>query len=375
MPALDGILILDLTRLLPGAVATGWMRQFGAEVIKIEQPGVGDYARTLLSKGENPTFTATNRGKRSIALDLKTPGGKQAFQRLAAHADIVMEGFRPGVMDRLGAGWETLRALYPTLIYVSLTGYGPDGPYAALAGHDLNYLSLAGVLDLIGPAQGAPVVPGVQIADLAGGSMQAVIGMLLALQARQRTGQGQRVDISMTDGAAALLTVPLAAYRATGSVPRRGSETLSGGLACYCVYEAAGGTYISVGALEAKFWATLCRELGVPELIDDQMKPQPRQSEMKAVLAARFREKTAEEWFQLLGDKECCVTPVRTVAEAAADPHFQRGEIGAIPRLSATPAQPAGRPPALGENTDEVLLRFGFGADEVEQLRQQGAIA
>ncbi len=375
MTALQGTVILDLTRLLPGAVATDWMRQFGAEVIKIEQPGIGDYARTLMTKGENPTFAATNRGKRSIALDLKTAGGKQTLERLAAQADILIEGFRPDVMDRLGAGYESLRKVNPRLIYVSLTGYGPDGPYAALAGHDLNYLSLAGVLDLIGPAQGAPVVPGIQIADLAGGSMQAVIGMLLALQARQRTGEGQRVDISMTDGAAALLTVPLAAYRATGSVPRRGAEMLSGGLACYSVYEAAGGTYVSVGALEAKFWATLCRELGVPELIEDHMKPEPRQGEMKAVLAARFREKTAEEWFELLGRKECCVTPVRTVAEAAADPHFQRGEIGAIPRMSATPAASADRPPKLGENTDELLLRFDFGVEEVELLRSQGAIA
>lgn len=374
MKALEGIVILDCTRLLPGAVATNWMRQFGAEVIKIEQPGVGDYARTMFSQGENPTFTATNGSKRSLALDLKHPRGKEAFLRLVPHADIVIEGFRPGVMDRLGVGYAALEALHPRIIYVALTGYGPDGPYADLAGHDVNYLSLAGVLDLIGEAGGPPVIPGIQIADLAGGSMQAVIGMLLALAARERTGRGQRVDVSMTDGAAALLTVALGAFRASGHVARRGEEILSGGLACYSVYECAGGRYVSVGALEKKFWETLCRELGLEHLIPDHLKPD-RQAALKQELAAKFREKPAEEWFRILGSKETCVTPVRTVAEAVADPHFTAHPIGLVPRMSDTPPEPGGRPPALGEHSGEVLARFGFAAGEIAELRRAGAVA
>lgn len=374
MKALAGVVILDCTRLLPGAVATNWMRQFGAEVIKIEQPGIGDYARTMFSKGENPTFTATNGSKRSLALDLKHPRGKAAFLRMVPNADIVIEGFRPGVMDRLGVGYAALEAVNSRIIYAALTGYGPDGPYADLAGHDVNYLSLAGVLDLIGPAGGAPVIPGIQIADLAGGSMQAVIGMLLALAARERTGRGQRVDISMTDGAAGLLTVALGALRATGHVSRRGEEILSGGLACYSVYECADGRYVSVGALEKKFWETLCRELGLDHLIPDHLKPD-RQAALKQELAAKFREQPAEEWFRVLGFKETCVAPVRTVAEAAADPHFAAHPIGMVPRMSDTPPETAGRPPALGEHTDAVLARFGFDADEVADLRREGAVA
>ncbi|MGH9672219.1 MAG: CaiB/BaiF CoA transferase family protein, partial [Bryobacteraceae bacterium] len=201
---LDGIVILDLTRLLPGAVATQRLAAQGAEVIKIEEPGAGDYARRMppLIDGVGAVFLRTNAGKKSVALNLKDPRGREALLRLAAIADVLVEGFRPGVMDRLGLGCETLHTRYPHLIYASLTGYGSDGPRSAWAGHDVNYLATAGVLDLIGPAGGPPVIPGVQIADIAGGSLQLIIGILLALLDRQRTGHGCRVDVSMTDGLA-----------------------------------------------------------------------------------------------------------------------------------------------------------------------------
>ena len=347
MTALDGLTVLDLTRLLPGAVATQWLADFGATVIKIEQPGAGDYARrNFLDGAENPIFAMINRGKKSVAIDLKDAQGAQAFLRLAKKADVVIEGFRPDVMDRLGLGYETLRAMNPRLIYVALTGYGAEGKYASLAGHDINYLALAGVLDLIGAKDGAPAPAGIQIADLAGGSMQAVIGILLALEARHRTGRGQRVGVSMFAGSAAMMPVPVAALKA-GLPARRGSDLLNGGYACYQVYAAAEGTYVAVGALEPKFWSNLCRELGCEDLIAEQFAPD--QSKLKARLAGIFLEASAEDWFTRLGAKDCCLTPVRRLKDAIQD-----YPSGPIPELSETPGVAAKGAPALGEHNREL---------------------
>lgn len=345
MTALDGIRVLDLTRLLPGAVATQWLADFGAEVIKIEQPGIGDYARqSFIDGSENAIFPLTNRGKKSVEIDLKDAAGKQAFLKLARTADVVIEGFRPDVMDRLGVGYEVLRKENPRLIYAALTGYGAEGKFAALAGHDLNYLALSGVLDLMGPGN-APALAGIQIADLAGGSMQAVIGILLALAARERTGCGQRVDVSMFAGSCALMPVPLAGFLSSGRAPRRGDELLSGRYACYQIYAAAQGSFVTVGALEPKFWANLCRELGCEEMIarqfDDQQEP------VKARLQEIFRSSTAEQWFERIGAKDCCVAPVRNLQDAIAD-----YPSSPIPRLSETPGVAQGRAPRLGEHND-----------------------
>jgi alpha-methylacyl-CoA racemase len=346
--ALGGITVIDLTRLLPGAVATQWLADFGADVIKIEQPEIGDYARRgFVDGGENPIFGLTNRGKKSVEIDLKDGRGREAFLKMAATADVVIEGFRPDVMDRLGLGYEVLRANNPRLIYAALTGYGRDGKYSALAGHDINYLALSGVLDLMGSKDQAPSLSGIQIADLAGGSMQMVIGILLALAARERTGRGQRVDVSMFDGSCAMMPVPVSML-AAGTVPVRGNDMLSGRYACYQVYAAAGGSYVAVGALEPKFWANLCRELGREDLIADQYGPD--QQGKKAALAEEFAKATNEEWFARLGSKDCCVTPVRSVKDAFAD------YPGApIPALSETPGRAEGRPPKLGEHNGEFL--------------------
>ena len=344
MTPLDGLTVLDLTRLLPGAVATQWLVDFGAEVVKIEQPGIGDYAR------EHSIFEFTNRGKKSVSLDLKDARGKHAFLRLASKADVVIEGFRPDVMDRLGVGYEVLRNENSRLIYVALTGYGASGKYSALAGHDINYLSLAGVLDLMGEKDGPPSLAGIQIADLAGGSMQSVIGILLALQARERTGKGQRVDVSMFAGSAALMAVPVAGFLATGDPPVRGDDRLSGRYACYQIYRAAQGTFVAVGALEPKFWQNLCRALDREDFIADQYAPEPRQAEMKSKLAARFAEATAEDWFKRLGAKDCCLTPVRNLKDAIADYPQQP-----IPLLSETPGRTRGSAPRLGEHDREIL--------------------
>ena len=309
--ALEGIRVLDLTRLLPGAVATEWLAEFGAEVIKVEQPPLGDYARASYTA----LFEETNRGKKSVELDLKIQ--KELFLKLVRNADVLVEGFRPGVMERLGLGYEALNALNPRLIYVALTGYGNDGPHALLAGHDVNYLAMSGVLDLIRAEDGTPVIPGVQIADLAGGSMQAVIGILLAMEARRKSGRGQRVEVSMTDGLNALLPVA----RAQGPV-----KLLSGKYACYRVYAAAENSFVAVGALEPKFWANLCKELECEELIERQFAAD--QSGLIAVLVGKFKAATAEEWFERIGAstiRSCYERPLRA-AQGEAVFWFAAGE-------------------------------------------------
>lgn len=317
---LQGITVLDLTRLLPGATATAYLVEHGAEVIKIEQPGEGDYARTLAPE----VFRATNAGKKSVAINLKDPRGRELLTRMAERADILVEGFRPGTMARLGLSYETLRGVNRRLIYASLTGYGQTGPYAGLAGHDVNYLALGGVLGL-----NDHVIPGVQIADLAAGSMRAVMAILLALLERAKTGEGRHLDISMLEGVKSLLTVPLATYRATG---REGcEEVLSGRYACYNVYQASDGRWLAVGALEPKFWGELCRQLGCEDLIAQQFAEGECRGQVKERIAAIFRTRTAGEWFEALRAFDCCVTPVRTISEVAAE--MPEPDVGHVPAL------------------------------------------
>ena len=357
MRPLDGLVVLDLTRLLPGAAATMQLANFGAEVVKIEEPGRGDYGRWIppYLDGEGAVFHMVNRGKKSVALDLKSDSGREAFLKLVRTADVVVEGFRPGTMQRLGLSYETLRAANERLIYVSITGYGQEGPWAAMAGHDINYLALGGALDLNGACGGPPVVPGIQIADLAGGAMQAVTGVLLALAARAKTGRGQAVDVSMVDGVACLLPMALGFHAATGQLPVRGDSVLAGRYACYRVYEAADGRWLAVGALEPKFWQALCRALECEQFIAEQFAESPRREQVVAELARIFRTRTAEEWFERLRPADACVTPVRNVAEVAAQCGLRRGDSVVAPKLSDTPGRLGGPPPRLGEHTREVL--------------------
>jgi alpha-methylacyl-CoA racemase len=332
MKSLEGITVLDLTRLLPGAVATQYLVRHGAEVIKIEQPGTGDYARRM----NPPLFARTNAGKKSVVLDLKDTEGTNLLLALAARADVLVEGFRPGVMERLGLGYETVREVNAGLIYVSLTGYGRHGPWSTLAGHDINYIAMGGLLGL-----NLPVIPGVQIADLAGGSMQTVIEILMALHLRRATGTGQFVDVSMTAGVTSLLAIPLAQYADSGQEPIAGKELLSGRYACYNLYEAGDGRWLAVGALEPKFWAELCRRLGCGELTGAQF-DEARQDDMKARLASIFRNNDAASWFASLREGDCCVTPVRSVGEVAEE----------LPLEDLPPA------PALGEHNGEILAQL-----------------
>jgi crotonobetainyl-CoA:carnitine CoA-transferase CaiB-like acyl-CoA transferase len=302
MRPLDGIRVLDLTRLLPGDGAMRMLSSFGAEIVPVKQP----------------------------EFDLKTPAAKERFLELVRGADVLAESNRPGVMARLGAGYETLREINERLIYVAITGYGQAGPYAALAGHDANYLARAGVLDVTGIRDGCPTIPGVQIADLAGGSMQAVIGILLALVERQKTGRGQMVDVSMMHGALWMMAIPLMLH-GQGRPTARGASFLTGRYACYRLYDAADGRWLSVGALEPKFWANVCRLLGCEEFIADQFTEGWRQQEIINRVAEIFRTRTAPEWMGFFGGEDVCVAPVRTVEEVVAE----FGGLPVIPKMSS----------------------------------------
>jgi crotonobetainyl-CoA:carnitine CoA-transferase CaiB-like acyl-CoA transferase len=366
--ALAGLRVLDLTRLLPGGYCTLLLADHGADVIKVEDTGAGDYARA-----DPASFASLNRGKRSVQLDLKSDGGRAAFLRLVADADVVVESFRPGVMDRLGVGYSVLQSVRPSLVYCAITGYGQDGPLRSRAGHDLNYLARTGVLALSGDADGPPVMASAQIADVAGGALMAAFGVLAAL----RSGSGQFVDISMADGALSLLAMPFAGMLAGGDVPRRGSIVLGGRLVCYRVYACADG-YVSMGALEPKFWAAFCRGVERSDLIPHQFDAPGSWAhrEVSAVLASRTR----AEWEAFNASHDCCLEPVLELDEVARDEHvLSRGMIAdgllATPvRLSSTPASSTrGGPPGLGEHTAQVLAEAGYSEAEIAALRESGA--
>ncbi len=309
-PLLAGVRVLDLSRLLPGPLCTLYLAQMGAEVIKIEEPG-GEYAR-----GMPELFAQVNRGKKSVTLDLRKPDHVAKFKALVPDADVVVESFRPGVMERYGCGYEELRKLNPRLVYAALTGYGQNGPYRDLAGHDTNYLSLAGVLDQTGAEGAAPAPCNVQIADVAGGSLNCVIGILAALFGARASGVGTFVDVAMLDGALALQVSALAALRTLGHSNPRGTDTFTGGLPNYNIYECADGKHLALGALEPKFFAKLCAAVNRPDLAGKPLLPGTAGAGLRAELAALFRTRTRDDWAQSLLFTDACVTPVLTVEEA-----------------------------------------------------------
>jgi len=386
--ALQGLRVLDLSRLLPGPFATQVFADFGADVVKIEEPGRGDYLRGFapLRNGESLFFLNLNRNKRSVALNLKEPGGLEAFVRLAATADVVVESFRPGVMDRLGAGYDALREVNPRLVYCALTGYGQDGPLSQQAGHDINYLGFSGALALLRDPEGRPVVPGFQLADVGGGAMTGCVGILLALLARERTGSGQFVDAAMVDGVAPWLAYPWA-FR--GEAAEAVGPNLSGEYPCYAVYEAADGRYLAVGALEPVFWERLCRHLGRPEWVGLQFVGGEERRALFAALGELFRSRPRDHWAAEFTLVDCCVTPVLELEELEDHPHWSaRGlvrrlavsGVGEVPvlgppvRLCGTPAAGLRAPPGLGEHTDALLAEVGYGADDLAGLRARGAV-
>ena len=378
MTALAGLRVLDLSRLLPGGFCSLLLADFGADVIKVEDTGAGDYLRA-----DGPAFLALNRGKRSVRLDLKSPGGRDALLALARGADVLLESFRPGVMDRLGVGYERLRQENPRLVYCAVTGYGQDGPFAARAGHDTNYLARIGLLDLTGDRDGPPVQAGGQIADLGGGALMAAFGVMAALRERDRSGQGQLVDVSMTDGALSWLAMVAARALAGQPVPGRGEDPLAGGLICYRPYRCADG-WVAFGALEPKFWRAWCTGLGRDDLADRQFEPVG--SETHRELEAVFAERTQAEWEAFNDEHDCCLEPVLALDEALDSELVRAREmvvevegervLGTPVKLTRTPADPtrAGAP-APGGDTDAVLAEAGYGPDEIAALRAAGAVA
>lgn len=326
---LDGIIILDLTRLLPGPMATMHLADMGATVIKIEDKGVGDYARTMshVRHALSQLFIAVNRGKDLLRLDLKHPEDRERFLQMVETADVVVESFRPGVMDRLGVGWGVLKARNPALVMCAITGYGQDGPLAYTAGHDINYIACSGILAQNCGPDGRPVLPNLQIGDLLGGAQSACQGILAALLAAKTSGRGRFVDISMTDAALAHSIMPLLALNHTGHTAAPARDFLTGGLPCYNVYRTSDQRYMAVGALELKFWQTCCEMIGRDDLkerhwacgqaigSDDAMMVRDQLDEI-------FAQRTQAEWTALFTPADCCVSPVLTLEEALAHPHF-----------------------------------------------------
>ncbi len=359
---LEGVRVLDLTRLLPGPYATQILLELGAQVDKCEDPRAGDYLRLMPPHASdshmNVTFVALNRGKRSIVLDLKDERGKEAFRRLVCGYDVLVEGFRPGVMESLGLGPDTLRSLHPRLVYCSISGYGQDGPLRDRAGHDLNYLARAGVLGLSGPPAGPPAVPPVQIADLAGGGQRAVIAILAALIGRGDDGEGREIDVSMCEGAMALAAFGLTTSLA-GWDSRFGQGGLAGGVAVYGTYRTKDGRYVALACLEPKFWARFCDGVGLDP--DPQaLVPGPHQREWAEKIGAVIGTGTRSEWEAFNDAHDCCLEPVWEPQELASDPQHRHRGIRVQGQLGFTPFGPAkGEAPMHGQHTSEILAEVG----------------
>jgi crotonobetainyl-CoA:carnitine CoA-transferase CaiB-like acyl-CoA transferase len=400
MRPLDDIKVLDLTRLAPGPHCTMVLADLGADVLKIEEVADPSGRRAQQGAGRTIDFQAIgfldphdprnplNRGKRSIGLNLKSQAGRRIFLQLAEGADIVVEEFRPGVAQRLGIDYPTLQARNRRLIYCAITGYGQAGPWATVAGHDINYLSMAGLLSHLGPAGGPPVVPRNLVADYAGGALQGVIGILAALVARQRTGEGQFVDVSMTEGTLSLLGAALAFKTCGGQGPARGCGALDGAAPFYGVYATRDERWLSVGAIEPWFFANLCRALDLPQLIDLQFSREHWPT-MRRTLADVFVTRTRDEWCSLLSAMDTCVTPVLDLDEVADHPqHRARGalvdvglpggaaitQVAPTPRLSATPASISRAAPHRYEHSQEVLESLGYDKAAIESLRGDGVV-
>ena len=388
---LKGVRILDLTRLYPGPLGTMILADMGAEVIKIEDLNTPDYMRFYppYIESESAGFLAVNRSKRSLALNLKATKGVDIFFSLLKTADIVIEQFRPGVLKELGIGYDDARKIKTDIIYVSITGYGQNGPYAQDAGHDINYIGYAGILAATGSLETGPVIPGPQLADVAGGAYMAIIACLSALWSREKTGQGQSVDVSMLDAVLPLMTLQMAHYQATKTTFAPGEPPLSGGFACYGAYQCADGKYVALGLLEVKFWKTFCDMVGHPEWIERQFVMGEEAQKLRAEIAALFRTKTRDEWIEAASGHDVCLTPVLNIAEIETNPQIQARQmvyeqthpvcgktkgIGVPLKFSQTKAQPAWPPPALGEDTQPILQEIGYKPKEIETLRKEGVI-
>jgi crotonobetainyl-CoA:carnitine CoA-transferase CaiB-like acyl-CoA transferase len=359
------------------------LADMGADVVKVEEPAGGDYLRWTppLLDGRSAIFEAINRNKRSITLNLKSLEGRELLLRLAEHADVLVEGNRPGVMARLGVGWDVLQARNPKLVMCSITGYGQDGPFASRAGHDLNYMALAGALGLNGGHDGPPVPLSLQVADIGGGGLAPAVAILAALVEVGRAGRGRWIDASMLDGAVSWLTLVLAVH-GMGEQVGRGNQRLGGRYPCYRVYACEGGGFYSVGALEPKFWATLCDAIGRPDLLDQQFAGGDEGAGVHEAMESVFLSRTRTEWEQKLEGLEVCCEPVLDLDEVVSHPQIvARGLLTSTPMgLEVRPAIPLradwkrSAAPNLGEHTAEILSEVGVDADRLAALKQAGAV-
>ena len=377
--ALSGITVIDLSRLLPGPYCSMILADHGARVIAIE-------SRQFIADGL--FFNTINRNKEHMTLNLKTKEGQKIFFQLVEKADVILEGFRPGVVDRLGVDYKRVCEVNSKIIYCSISGYGQNGPFRDRVGHDVNYLSFSGVLNLIGEPDRPPSIPGIQIADIAAGGMNAAIGILLALFAREKTGKGQYIDISMTDGMVGFLPIALYFQQLTGKDPGRGDTMLSHRYACYNTYETADGRFLSIGAVENRFWKRLCDHLGVAEYATLQY-DDSRREEILDFMRSTFKSKTLDEWDAELAHLEICWGKVQTFSEVLDDSLFREREmilelqgktgekqpaIGVPVKLSATPGSVRSQAVDFGKSTAPILKELGYSQDQITEFTKKDVI-
>lgn len=388
---LQGLKLLDLSRLLPGPYCSLLLADLGMEVLKIEDPEQGDYMRMMgpVRKRDGAYFLALNRNKKSMILNLKAKEGKEIFYKLVETYDIVLEGFRPGVMDRLGIGYQDLKKRNPSVILCSLSGYGQDGPYRDRSGHDINYIGLGGVLELTGTKETGPIIPGVQIADIGAGAMMAAIAILSAVIHRQKTGEGQHLDIAMHDGVISWLSIHAGKYLSDQILPQRGEMHLSGRYACYQVYPTKDGRYMSLGALEPKFWQNFCKAVGKEELIPKQFIEGEERVQIIQEIKDLFKSRTQKEWTDFFRKVDACCEPILTLNEVFQDPHVlyrkmlieydhpiegKVKQVGNPIKSSLFPFENPAPSPQWGEHTLEVLREIGYPESDIERFKQAKAI-
>ncbi|WP_322796960.1 CaiB/BaiF CoA-transferase family protein [Tepidiforma sp.] len=391
--ALDGIKVLDLSRLAPGPHCSMLLADFGADVTLVEAvPGASaKLGTTGVRRSEAAeraaAFNALGRGKKSIALNLKEEEARKIFYRMVEDADVVIEGFRPGVVKRLGVDYDTLSKINPRIICCSISGFGQTGPYANLVGHDINYIAIGGALGVTGRPEQAPAIPVNLLADFAGGGLTAAFAICLAIIAREKTGRGQNIDVGMSDGVLSLMTSAFSHYFSTGQPIRPGEYLLNGAAPFYNTYRCADGRWFSIGSIEPHFWANLCKLLGTEDLLPHQF-DQAKWPEMIERFAGIFATKTADEWMTILSQEDVCAAPVLEMENVVTNEHnLARGmvveldspvgkvkQIGVAPKLSETPGMPRSTAPLIGQHTDEILAGLGYTAEQIASLRERGVV-